>query len=96
MTPQFQDPASDDLTALRRALVRMAEQFGEMAGSKDLGMVALAGDTSFVPHGLGRKPKRWGYSNPTEFATVRQDKEADSTFLYLSASAPVTVAIQVW
>lgn len=96
MKPTLPDPLPSDDADLRRMLERFGRQLGEMCVSVDLGVIALTGDTTRVPHGLGRTPKRWGYSNPTEFAVVREDRPADERFLFLSATGPTTVAIQVW
>lgn len=55
-----------------------------------------AGSTTNIAHTLGEIPSGWTVTRKNSNANVWEAKDPDSNFLYLTASASVTITIKVW
>jgi hypothetical protein len=95
MKPAYKNTTTNDVAAVRRDLVDLAQQFGESAGSKLLGEIAIGTTETVVAHGMGFAP-RWREYSRQGPGFVYQTKPPGKVFLYLIADTAVTVGIEVF
>lgn len=94
--PEFENTQSEEVADLRKDVESFAQQLGPVAGSKDLGMLAIATTETAIPHGQRRVPKWFLYSGPNVYTDIKATKAADDKFIYLSAAVACTVGIVVF
>jgi hypothetical protein len=93
--PRYKRTRTPDGNALADDVKEFADQFGDRAGSTDLGRFTIRTSETQVAHGRDFIP-RWDYFDCDAAATVFRSRAPDGKYLYLIASAQVTCNVEVW
>jgi hypothetical protein len=95
MRPVFKNADSPSVTLLRNEVRQMADSFGELASTSDLGAVDIGVTETRVPHGQRTTPLGFVVYRKTGPGDVYEVRAPDSRFFYLTSSVAVTAYLMV-